>query len=279
MITFLRTALCGVAAGICSAAAFTQSTLEVHCYTNNTLYNAIYVDGNIVEYGCINDPAFYVAVFAPDSCTPWKTNFDGNGYDFGNAVTGRPRAESYFVFRYADSSELAGMNMLLTTLPANHPVVIYTPVSYDPGLVSSVSPELAQTLETNWGTVVQDTQIMILYGIEDQPGTFVSDVTINSSAAGDRVAFSTILSCNASAGITGQSADQLVVLYTGNGQLQITAPGMLTDIALIDLGGRKLPAIVSGNVLTAANGLPLGSYIVCGRLNGQVWWRRVTVSW
>lgn len=252
-----------------------QSTLEVRCYTTTTPYNAVYVDENMIEYAAIIDPAFYVVVF-DSTCTAWQTDYNGDGYDFGNAETGRSRAESYFVFRQNDAAELTGMNTMLTTIPANHTVVIYTPQEYNAATIETLFPALLETLGDKWGGIVDGNDMMVLYGIEGQPQTFLSDNTVDGTDAnGDYISFMNEMNCNASLSVAEQATETLNVIYTGNGAFKIETTGTPDGVVLIDFSGRQLAAATKGNEVVVPGGLPSGVYIVRGMLDGHAWSRKV----
>jgi hypothetical protein len=264
-----------------SANTFAQSILEARCYTAQSVFNAYYIDGYIAEYGIIAEGAYYVAVIDPVTCMPWKTNYDGDGHDFGNYNTGRPRAEQYFVFRYDNEVELDGMATLLNAAPEGAAILVYTPASYNYSEVYDVNETLATTLFEKWGAAAQENQIMVLYGVQGQPATFVTDMSVDQNDGnGDYISFTTALGCaGAAAGLEVNAVSELTVTYTGNGQLLVNTDGTPEDLMLIDPAGRELPFTANEKVLTAKNGLSPGTYIVCGTLNGRSWSRKVAVAW
>ena len=269
-----------IAAALCtlffSAKTQAQSTLEVRCYSNSSIFTSIYLDENLIEYACIGDPAFYVAVF-DSTCTAWKTNYDGNGYDFGNVIV-RNRVESYFIFRHDNLDELNGMNGMLDAIPPDHSFVVYTP-SFDYNSVNTLCPTLVQTLSDHWSNNVLQSNIMVLYGIKDQPGTFVSEIaTDETDQNGDYILFNTELSCPGALGVTENAFEAPTVLYNGNGTFTVETEGTLNGIMLIDLSGRELAYAENGNQLTVRGELPTGTYIVRGMLDGRPWSRKVVVQ-
>ncbi len=262
-----------------SFATFAQHELTVNCYAHNSLYNGILLDTNYVEYGVIStNPAFYVAVFDPATCSAWGTAYNGvnSDHDFGNFNNNgavRPRTEYFFVFEYADTNQLLGMNDMITNaIPAGFPYVIYTPVSYDYTQVSGVCPALAQTLSSRWNPmVIQDTNIMVLFGVQGLSNTFVEDTVMNI----DHISFTTTI-CDVT-GLDEMTSYAPTVYYAGDNQFEVKSAGELEIGSLHSLTGEMIPSNVSGNILTAKHTLSSGIYFVRGTLAGKEWAQKVFV--
>jgi len=257
-----------------------QSELSVNCYPSNTLYNSVSINNDVVEYGvCGQEPAFYVAVFDPATCTAWKSEYNGLNpeHNFGNFNgngTCRPREESYFVFQYSDTAQLTGMNTMINQIPAGFPFVIYTPISYDYATVNGNSPALIQTLSSMWDSdVIISNHIMVLFGIQGQPATFTEDTLTN----GDHISFTTTI-CDVT-GLNETNAQLPTVSYAGDGHFFISADKPVSDVQLMSLTGERIPAgMLTGTTLLSTKPLAKGIYFVHGTMNGREWSQKVAVD-
>ena len=256
-----------------------QSELTVNCYPENTPYNSVSINNDVVEYGiCGQEPAFYVAVFDPATCTAWKSEYNGLNPDhnFGNFNangTCRPREESYFVFQYSDTAQLTGMNTMLNQIPAGFPYVIYTPISYDYATVNGNSPALIQTLISKWNPViVEGNQIMVLFGIQGQSSSYVEDTLVDI----DHISFTTTI-CDVT-GLNETNAQLPTVSYAGEGHFLISAAKPVSEVQLMSLTGERIPAgMLTGTTLLSTKPLAKGIYFVRGTMNGREWSQKVVV--
>lgn len=253
-----------------------QSELTVNCYPENTVYNSVSLNNEIVEYGiCSQEAAFYVTVFNPSTCTAWKTNYQGSNptNEFDNFNTNgacRPREEAYFIFQYSDATQMAGMNDMINQIPDGFPYVIYTPMSYDYTTVNGNSPALIQNLISKWNpAIVEGNQIMVLFGIQGQPSSFVEDTLVDI----DHISFTTTI-CDVT-GLDAQSLTKISAEYIGNDQFELT--GNSDEVALYSITGEEIALIKSGNIFTAQSGLSNGVYFIRGTLSGKNWSQKVVV--
>lgn len=270
--------------GLLTFTTYSQNQLRVNCYEDISqgTWNMVYLDSEIVEYACLPEPAFLVTVIDPATCSAWGTNYNGMNPDhvFGNydGPYVRMRPEYYFAFRYAESSELDGMNNMLQQIPDGHYFVIYTPWMYDYALVSSNSPALAQTLANNWPADVQGDDILVLFGQKGNPASYVMQTDQNGTGDhGPHISFETTISCTL--GLDEQAAPDVAVQYAGNGQWEITASGKIADLQLTNIAGQQIAAVREANTLICANAISTGIYIVSGTLNGKSWSKKVAVTW
>lgn len=253
-----------------------QSELTVNCYPVDTPFNSVSLNNDIVEYGiCSQEAAFYVAVFDPATCAAWKTNYQGSNptNEFGNFNTNgtcRPRDEAYFIFQYSDATQLAGMNDMINQIPDGFPYVIYTPMSYDYTTVNGNSPALIQNLISKWNpAIVEGNQIMVLFGIQGQPSSFVEDTLVDI----DHISFTTTI-CDVT-GLDAQSLTEISAAYIGNDQFELT--GNCDEVALYSITGEEIALTKSGNTFTAQSGLSKGVYFIRGTLSGKDWSQKVVV--
>ncbi|MDH4474124.1 MAG: hypothetical protein QE487_16065 [Fluviicola sp.] len=253
-----------------------QSELTVNCYPENTIYNSVSLNNDIVEYGlCSTEPAFYLSVFDPSTCLPWKTNYQGSNpmNEFGNFNTNgacRPRDEAYFIFQYSDSTQLAGMNDMINQIPNGFPYVIYTPISYDYTTVNGNSSALIQTLISKWNSgIVEGNQIMVLFGIQGQPSSFAEDTLVDI----DHISFTTTI-CDVT-GLDNQLLTNTSVAYIGNDQFELI--GNSDVVSLYSITGEEIALIKTGNIFTAQSGLSKGVYFIRGTLSGKNWSQKVVV--
>jgi hypothetical protein len=100
-----------------------------------------YIDNQLQEYAlCSYEQSIHVAIIDPLTLNAWGTKYtypDGTivnpNHSFGNANDNgacRPRAEKYFIFRQTSTSQLQAFeNMILSSVPDGHYILIYTPVT------------------------------------------------------------------------------------------------------------------------------------------------------
>lgn len=257
-----------------------QSELTINCYPANTPFNSFSLNNDVVEYGlCGAEPAFYVAVFDPATCSAWESEYNGanEDHDFGNFNSSdacRLRPEKYFIFRYADTNQLIGMNNMITQIPAGFPYVIYTPISYNYTQINGVCPSLTQTLASNWDpAVIQDNHIMVLFGVQGQSATYAEDTVTNG---GDHISFTTTI-CDVT-GLNEVIFATPTVSYLGNDQFTITATTPVQDVQLMSLTGERIPAVLfEETTLYSTKPLAKGIYFVRGTMNGREWSQKVAV--
>lgn len=252
-----------------------QSELVVNCYSSATVYNSVSLNNEIVEYAlCGPENAFYVVVFDAATCTAWGSNYEGANpdHDFGNYNTSNChlRVSNYFVFHQNDSNQLVGLNNLLNQIPIGNPIVIYTPISYDYAVVNATCPQLAQTLASKWNpAVIQGNDIMVLFGIEGQPSTFVEDTTIQL----DHISFTTTICQDLT--VNELPANELTFQYSGNNQFVVDAK--LDKIELYSIAGESLSVNQNGTILHVTNNLSSGLYVAIGTVDGKPWMKKVVV--
>lgn len=167
-----------------------QVTLNIECQqdSQNPYGNQISMDGTMLEYSlCSSSPAFYVTVI-DTNCQAWGTRFNfinienelGN---YNNNGICRPRVEYFFVYRQTDSLELVYMDSLLNNwIPNDHVIAIWTPFYYNFDSISSVCPQLGNTLLDKWGTNVQSDSMIVLFGVQGISQSFSVD-TLNNGVS------------------------------------------------------------------------------------------------
>lgn len=265
--------------GLLTFVSNAQLALKVECYPSQaTLYNGIYLEEELIEYGCVADPAFYVSVYDPAGCSFWQTNYQGANPDhaFGNYETGRMRPESYFVFRYDNVAELNGMNEMLQQIPEGFPYVIYTPGGYSYAQVNSIAPELAQTLVSRWQSAFEEVMI-VLFEVRGVAATNIAQTVLNGTGPhGDHIRFETTIDCTL--GLDEQAAPDVAVHYAGNGTWEIASSGQLSDLAVANSAGQQIAVSQEGTKLIAANAPSQGLYIVSGTTGGKPWSKKVMVD-
>lgn len=256
-----------------------QNTLTVKCFTDNRPYNSIELNGQVVEYG-ICDTGFYVGVFDYETCTIWTTNFNNNNpaHDFGNYNNNnsncRLRSEGFFLFRYDQASELNGMLNMLQQIPDGNPVVIYTPMLYDPAMVASTSPALMAELETRWGAaIISDPEIKILFGNQGNAASFVSTTREPGS---DSVVFSTPV-CS-SLGMDQGVLNDINVVQLSQGEWQIVGLETIQHVELYSVSGQKLLPKVNGNILSLSQKLSAGMYLLRGNSEKGFWQEKIVIQ-
>jgi hypothetical protein len=167
-----------------------QVTLNIECQqdSQNPYGNQISMDGSVVEYSlCSLNPAFYVTII-DTNCLPWGTSYNSENIqnDFGNFNNNgicRARVEYFFVYRQTDSLELVYMDSLLNNwIPNNHVIAIWTPFYYNFNSISSVCPQLGNTLINKWGTNVQSDSMIVLFGVQGISQSFSVD-TLNNGVS------------------------------------------------------------------------------------------------
>lgn len=159
-----------------------QSTLLVECYEANSGLeldsNAFYLNYQQQDYGIRSTiPSFYLGIL-DNTCGVW----DNYTEEFGNSnVAGYylSRIERIFMFTQNDSVQLKNLDSVLNeVIPVNHTFFIYTPISFNYSSVSSLYPPLGQTLLNNWGDMVIDARMMVLFGIKGYTESYDMDTTI-----------------------------------------------------------------------------------------------------
>jgi hypothetical protein len=211
--------------GLLTFTAYSQLEFGVKCYPSSLdLYNGVYLDGEVIEYACVADPAFYVTVYDPAACDFWGTNYMGANpdHDFSNYETGRPRVEKYFVFRYANADELNGMNEMLQQIPDGYPYAIYTPGGYSYTQVHSVSPVLAETLADYW-VLAGFENMMVLYDVKGDPAARTSTDNLNAPDPTPHIHFTAEISCQL--GVEESTAAHVAVHYAGKPTLPVSRSG------------------------------------------------------
>ena len=247
-----------------------QSTLAVNCYDSDTPFNSVSINDEIVEYGTVSStPGFYVVVIDQTTCSSWGTNYNGANptHSFGNynETNGRPRVENYFYFQYNDSLQLAGMTNMLQQIPAGHAIVIYTPISYDYNLINTTNANLIQALASRWDpTVIEGNDIMILFGIQNDPLSYVDETTLT----GGQLSYSTTI-CN-SLSLNEEAANEELFIgkldhtFTLNPSLNATA------LEVLDATGRTIPVLFNENELLFPSNTANGIYVI--RVNSKGKW-------
>lgn len=116
----------------------TLANLKCEVYgAANTLYEGLatryQLNLNVQEYGGYGYglPALMVAVLDSATFIPWESNYNGEnpGNDFGNTMisaNARARSERYFIFQQDDASQLQGFVDMMSQIPDNNYVIIYT---------------------------------------------------------------------------------------------------------------------------------------------------------
>jgi hypothetical protein len=116
----------------------TLANLKCEVYgAANTLYEGLatryQLNLNVQEYGGYGYglPALMVAVLDSATFVPWESNYNGENpdYTFGNTMisaNARARAERYFIFQQHDASQLQGFVDMVSAIPDNNYVIVYT---------------------------------------------------------------------------------------------------------------------------------------------------------
>lgn len=255
-----------------------QNTLTVKCFTDNRLYNAIYLNGEIAEYG-VCDTGFYVGVFDYETCEIWKTNFNNNNpaHDFANYNNNnevcRMRSEGFFLFRYDQASELNGMLNMIQQIPEGNPLVIYTPIMYDPVTVASTSPALMTELETRWGAgTMADPEIKILYGNQGNVASYGNMTRLPGS---DSVVYSAPV-CS-SLGMNEAGINNFILIKVSEQNWQVAGVEILNDVELFSLNGQRFIPEITGNEIHLGKTPAAGIYLVRGNSEKGRWQGRIIV--
>lgn len=257
---------CLIFLGGLSTSAYSQSELKINCFTStnspDVYYNAFYIDDQMIEYAtCGLDQAFYVGVIDPATCSAWATNFNGSNpaHDFGNLNNDgycRQRPESYFVFRQSDSMELEGMKNMIQQIPDGHSFFIYTPISYSYTAVNAVNPALIQELESRWlPSVIQGEDIMVLYGIQGNAQSFVSE----TNQTNGQISFTTAV-CG-SLGLSELQSEYRLFIKQEGTKLTINPDLAVDDFRILDAAGKAISFVRTENIIELPVGIAPGVYI------------------
>lgn len=250
-----------------------QSQLRVNCYPNESYYNMIMIDSNLIEYAtCSMDPSFYVAVIDPSTCSAWGTNYNGANPDhaFGNSNQGscRPRVEYFFAFRMDDATELAGMTNMLQQIPNGHSIVIYTPISYNYATVNATNSNLISELENRWDpSIIQGNDIMVLYGVQGNSASYVEDITqITDQQTGDHISFTTTV-CNTASIQENEEVFDLLVKQDGL-NLILDPSVQLDELKIFNALGKEVAYKRIENVIQLQQ-IGSGIYLFQGVVEGK----------
>lgn len=240
--------------------AFSQGQLSVNCYSNYGTFNSVAVDNQVVEYGCCEvEPAFYVTVFDNNGCVPLKTNFNGSHPEnsFSNLNDNgscRSREEAYFIFQLNDSVQLDGMNTLLTQLPTNYSVVIYTPGEYHGATIQNT--QLKNTLTNLWdANKINGDSIMVLFGTIGLPASFTATTEQISL---DQVSFTTSI-CQP-LGLLEHS-NKYDILETAS-SIELVTNQEIVSIELLQLNGQVLSTSKNSKKVALNASIAAGVYIL-----------------
>ncbi|WP_430406733.1 T9SS type A sorting domain-containing protein [Fluviicola sp.] len=264
---------------LASSSAYGQATLSVNCYNSDTPFNSFAIDDNVIEYSlCGTQPAFYVAVIDPSTCSAWGTNYNGANptHSFGNMNEGscRQRVEYYFVFNADDSLQLAGMKYMIQNIPTGHSVIIYTPISYDYNAVNAVNTDLIQELENRWSPwVIHGSDIMILYSEQGNANSYVEETTQNNG----QISFSTTI-CNSSLSLNKNVIDDKLLVKQDGTTFTLNPDLSIDNLQILDAMGKEVSFVKSENTIQLQTGISAGVYVFQATASGKTYRSKQLVS-
>lgn len=272
-----------------ASASFGQSQLTVNCYNSSSdinhagIYTAFLLDGNMIEYAtCGFDPAFYVGVIDPATCSAWGTNANGEnpGHSFGNFNDNgegcRQRVERYFVFRTSDSLQLEGMRNMLQQIPSGHSIIVYAPLYYDYTAVQAVNSNLTQELESRWDpAVIQGNSVMVLYGVQGDAASFTEETTLDSE---DKVTFTTTIGCDASLSVNEQAVEEKLFVKQNGTSFTLNPELTVSDLQIMNATGKTISFTRTDNTIQLQNGTSAGIYLFQATVSGKMYRTKQLVS-